>query len=869
MEVDEGDQDVLLRHVARANARSTITTAFLTLLGSAALILAFFGFLFVFIWGKSAFDAIAAGLNGDVNGPLANNAIGGIANGSVVCPANYTIANVTRHTGGVTIGFACVPSVTPTPESTFTIQCNPNEAFFNVSVVNGSVTAGVCMVPLGNGTLPDINNGSTTCPPGHAAVGTTVEGSGLVLGPFCIAALQYVNPSNMSCPAGYVVAGEQLLSSGQLMTGVCIANVNGTNNASLVCPPGYVATAQTINAAGQSLYNLTCTLVLTTVNTNTTVCPTGYVVAGEQLLPSGQMVTGVCIANVNGTNNASLACPPGYVATAQTINAAGQSLYNLTCTLALTNVNVNTTVCPTGFFAAAQTVNRAGQAENVTCVLEFTPNSSSVANAFIAGTCPNSARVGVQDGVIIDGSAGNTLPANLSNFAMYVCTDTHPRIQAFPNAIGDNYIQFETYFDSDGQWHSSNSLAGVAGNAFLMEYLDGAMLMYFGTGTGAGNVITTFPNNLEMGLGTLTSWNFVNFAPPDSIDLAAEPVITIVPRGPGDGGIFFDAISSATGQNVIEASTSNFNVWALFKLNGELQVQFNPVVTAGTALVEPLRDAVRWIPYLANVTDLEAQTRLDSDLLIYGGQKAQPNITLYSMVFGGGVSYVPSVQIVSGSEGDSSIWFDGEERYDVGAISTSANFRPIEIRKAGDDLEINVYVATPVNQTLPGPIHIATFSGANGILNLDFGLTLPTSGGTPTPLTYYEEGNFVMPQTTTSPCNLTAQSNTNYTVNVSFVRVGKTVTLAIPFFQCTDHFTSNNPFFFASFSSIGVGRLAPSFTTSEWTMQAVSNNVLAIGAWAWGSGALSFLSNSNTPGNTCVALPCGPQDNSYITYRTA
>jgi hypothetical protein len=99
------------------------------------------------------------------------------------------------------------------------------------------------------------------------------------------------------------------------------------------------------------------------------------------------------------------------------------------------------------------------------------------------------------------------------------------------------------------------------------------------------------------------------------------------------------------------------------------------------------------------------------------------------------------------------------------------------------------------------------------------GLQLPTSGGTPTTLNYYEEGTFV--------ANFNASagvSGSNTSKTITYTRIGRMVTLYMA--GITNMTSGTTAVLFATAASTVPTRLIPA-SNLKWPTQAVFNNTFS------------------------------------------
>lgn len=213
--------------------------------------------------------------------------------------------------------------------------------------IYGRMTGGACVTPAGNGSLPNINNGSHTCPAGSFITGTNVTGEGLVVGPFfCLtngSTLAPINAGDLACPAGYFL-NFTLLQNGLGFLGSCVelrlsGEVQGSNNNTQITAVRSAVTCATLEAlsgatylasgqaVGGSCVSFVSNNTLPVINNATNCTADGAYSLSKITTNTGLQVGPVCVQVVPGQLNANNAtCGPGYY-TNLTILQDGRSIF--------------------------------------------------------------------------------------------------------------------------------------------------------------------------------------------------------------------------------------------------------------------------------------------------------------------------------------------------------------------------------------------------------------------------------------------------------------------------------------------------------------------------------------------------------------
>jgi hypothetical protein len=177
-------------------------------------------------------------------------------------------------------------------------------------------------------------------------------------------------------------------------------------------------------------------------------------------------------------------------------------------------------------------------------------------------------------------------------------------------------------------------------------------------------------------------------------------------------------------QSVQSVSGSNIP-WSWLYTTNQYWLQYADVVTTNGNYT--MLNAVRLRTANETTTDFQAQFVHDTDVLLYGGSKLEPNITLYTTNGSAGQqNYAPGMQIVATAPGDMAIFFDGffDEISGIGSgaggfATAPVGTEPVALLKSGSNIVIMGWPNTGgINSSLGGTsagTAIAQFGRTTGL----------------------------------------------------------------------------------------------------------------------------------------------------------
>lgn len=561
---------------------------------------------------------IGPGGGGEVNCSLAGDVIGPCTNNSLalinipapgLCGPDEVLVNGLYNEKGLVIGGMCVPRDPAVSNANVTcaigevltgpfiliqsgriIQlgavCMPlREQVRNTSLdcsvpgqvltspfvfdIYGRLTGGTCTTPLGNGTLPDINNGTQTCPPGLFIVGSVVTGSGLVAGPFaCISNVSNfgpINSGNLSCPAGYFL-NFTLLSDGRGFQGSCVelrlfGEVQGPMNNTQITPVRSAVTCGVLEA-----------------------------LAGATYLVSGQVVGGTCVSFVSNAtlpviNNATNCTGVDEYALSKVVTDTGLSFHPV-C------VNVSGGGTFTSLVATANqttTTNLGGGNWRVGTIQDNDPQADIRWGKIRVGANTAFLTQGPAGGIKLMSFDGN--PANGNNLAFYrTASSTFPIGQILNDGTQALTIMANHFYDGTnyrstygGIAYPSVSLGNVAGT--FVSSPNGILLGFFPTAGAPNTILGSFaetalltptatefytPTNVKTPLGLFSVYNSI---------LGAQPQIQTFVAGNGNSWLSFGMYVTPGSASLSSGPADNFK---LYQFGSSLFVQRVLGTPAGT-----------------------------------------------------------------------------------------------------------------------------------------------------------------------------------------------------------------------------------------------------------------------------------------------